>query len=64
MEQVQILIDHDLAWTNEYDDAPYIYLSVGGLDWPEMWSDLREYSRRAKVPLRDLIVDLRFDLLD
>jgi hypothetical protein len=62
IKHVRIMEAHDIASGFSIDDEPYIELGNTG-DRP-IWSDLRTFCDHAAVELRELIVNLRFGLLD
>ena len=62
VKHVEIMAEYEIATGNEYDETPHICL-INWNDWP-IWSDLRKFCERSGVKLNELLVDLRFDLLD
>jgi hypothetical protein len=66
IEHVTILDNYGLGYGDQDDEYPYtsyIHLRECPDGW-FVWGDLKEFSRRSGVPLRALLVELRFDLLD
>ena len=65
MEQIRILEDHGLLSLDDSDGNGrvllYIYGSVGGLRIPE---EIVHACKDGNIPLEDVYVNLRFDLLD
>jgi hypothetical protein len=65
-EQVVILKNRNVAWIDtdfeyDHDEVLYIGESLGGWSFAE---DLQSFCKIADVPIQQIIVDLRFDLLD
>jgi transcription initiation factor IIE alpha subunit len=67
IEQIRILKDHelgDLEEADEYGDPPRLYLCDPYRGEYEGFEVLCQFASKAGVSLDDLLVDLRFDLLD
>lgn len=63
-EQMAIIEKYGLAHIDEDDNGiPIITLSGLRSGWP-IWDDLKKFSSAKNIPLYDLIVNMRFDLLD
>lgn len=65
VKHVQILQHHGFGHgeDDEFSRTPRIRISGLKSGWP-IWQDLLDFSKRARLPLTELIVELRFDLLD
>src|SRR5207248_9445461 len=65
-ELVSMLSRHDFIKRKQWFDDPHETLSVEdmpGLGW-EFLRDVRAYCDKKTIAIRDLLVHLRFDLLD
>lgn len=61
IKHVQILESHNFGYGDENDGIPEIV--IRGQDWP-FWIDMKLFAERTDTPLRELLVEGRFDLLD
>jgi hypothetical protein len=61
---VRILIRHELVYYD--DDYPSVYSMrhVGDLDDWDIWMALRSFCEETEVDLQEILVNLRFDVLD
>jgi hypothetical protein len=64
-EQVRILEEHKLANVDEDDESGRwtMYISGQG-DWSRLPEDIAHFCKEKAIPIDEIFVDLRFDLLD
>jgi hypothetical protein len=58
-----ILEHHELGHGEEDEGRYSIVLSKQASGW-HIWEDLKKFAAKTKVPLREILVELRFNLLD
>jgi len=61
---VRILIRHELIYIDEEYHGVYFMRRVGDLDEWNIWTALRSFCEETDVDLREILVNLRFDVLD
>lgn len=66
-QHVEILERHGIAWLDEswQDDRPVHWiLTANEIDGWDFWQYFRDYCRKVAEPIKEVVADLRFDVLD
>ena len=63
LNHVGILERYDLGYLDDDDGRSIIVLRPLPSQWP-IWADLKKFGDRTEIPLREILVELRFSLLD
>jgi hypothetical protein len=61
---VHILINHELAYVDDDYHGIFFLRHVGDVDEFDIWPALRGYCKEYRVDLKEILVNLRFDLLN